>query len=278
MDISIYDNYSGAERDFIFFQIDGEYKICDSLLAIICLRGSAKFHIRFREFEIDKGAYLLINSNTPFFIKEHSDDFHIDVVRIGDSVFNLSYDEVLHKRLERLILERPTNRISNKKLLMFHMIHSYLKVMMKERVDFYRDMIIFEYIKIFLYEACHIMDDTVSAPNLKKKERNITNRFFQLLEQEYKINRKVEDYAGKIGVTAKHLASVIKKTTGKYPSEWMENYILLESKRILRSSEDSIQNISYDLNFATPSHFGKFFKKHTGITPKAFRDSTFTNE
>lgn len=278
MDISIYDNYSGADRDFIFFQIDGEYKMCDSLLAIICVRGSAKFHIRFREFEIDKGTYLLINSNSPFFIKEHSEDFRIDVVRIGDSVFNLSYDEVLQKRLERLILEQPTNRISNKKLLMFHMIHSYLKVMMREKGDYYKDMIIFEYIKIFLYEACHIMDDTVSAPNLKKKERNITNNFFQLLEKEYKVNRKVEDYAGQIGVTAKHLASVIKKTTGKYPSEWMENYVLLESKRILRSSEDSIQNISYDLNFATPSHFGKFFKKHTGITPKVFRDSIFTNQ
>lgn len=278
MDISIYDNYSGAERDFNFFQIDGEYKMCDSLLAIICMRGSAKFHIRFREFEISRGDYLLIDSNTPFFIKENSEDFHIDVVRVGDSVFSLSYDEVLHRRLEKLIAERPTNSISNRKLLMFHMIHSYLKVMMRERGDFYRDLIVFEYIKIFLYEACHIMDDTVSAPNPKKKERNITNQFFQLMEKEYRTNRKVEDYANRIGVTAKHLASVIKKTTGKYPSEWMDNYILLESKRMLRSNDESIQEISYDLNFATPSHFGKFFKNHTGITPKAFRDSIFTNE
>lgn len=275
MDISVYDNYSGADRDFNFFQIDGEYKMCDSLLGIICLRGRARFRIRLREYEIKRGSYLLIAANEPFFIAESSEDFRIDVVRVGDSVFDLSYDDILKQRLEKLIIQMPTNTVSNKKLLMFHMIHSYMKVMMKERNDFYRDMILFEYIKIFLYEACHLMDDTYSDGIPKNKERNITSNFFQLLENGYRQNRRVEDYAGRIGITAKHLAFVIKKTTGKFPSEWMDNYVLLESKRLLRSTDICIQDISYDLNFSTPSHFGKFFKKKTGMTPKEFRNSIF---
>lgn len=277
MDISIYDNYSGAHRDFNFFEIDGTYKMCDSLLAIICLRGSAKFRIRLHEFGISRGYYMLINSNSPFYIEESTEDFRIDVVRVGDSVFDLSYDDILKKRLEKLIYQRPTSKISNKKLMMFHIIHSYLKVMIKERVDFYRDMIIFEYVKIFLYEACHIMDDTFSEGTPKSKERDITNHFFQLVEDGYRTDRKVEDYAGQIGITPKHLAYVIKRTTGKYPSEWMDNYVLLEAKRLLRSTDESIQTISYDLSFSTPSHFGKFFKSHTGMTPKKFRDSIFKN-
>lgn len=273
MDISIYDNYSGAARDFNFFQIDGEYKMCDSLLTIICLRGKATFRIRLHEYEIRRGSYLLIKANEPFYITENSEDFRIDVVRVGDSVFDLSYDKILKQRLERLCIQRPTDNISNRTLMMFHIIHSYLKVMIKARNDFYRDMIIFEYVKLFLYEACRILDDTYSEGTPKSKERNITNLFFQLVEKGYKENRKVEDYAAMIGITSKHLALVIKKTTGKYPSDWLENYVLLESKRLLRSTDMSIQHISYDLNFSTPSHFGKFFKSQTGITPKKFRDS-----
>ena len=273
MDISIYDNYSGAARDFNFFQIDGEYKMCDSLLTIICLRGKATFRIRLHEYKIRRGSYLLIKANEPFYITENSEDFRIDVVRVGDSVFDLSYDKILKQRLERLSIQRPTDNISNRTLMMFHIIHSYLKVMIKERNDFYRDMIIFEYVKLFLYEACRILDDTYSEGTPKSKERNITNLFFQLVEKGYKENRKVEDYAAMIGITSKHLALVIKKTTGKYPSDWLENYVLLESKRLLRSTDMSIQHISYDLNFSTPSHFGKFFKSQTGITPKKFRDS-----
>lgn len=278
MDISVYDNYSSAARDFNFFQVDGEYKMCDSLLAIICMRGRARFRIRLHEYEIKRGTYLLIRANAPFYIADSSEDFRIDVVRVGDSVFNLSYDDILKNRLEQLTLQRPVADISNKKLMMFHVIHSYLKVMIKERQDFYRDMILFEYVKIFLYEACHILDDTFSDGTPKKNERNITSRFFQLIDEGYKTNRKIENYAAEIGITPKHLAFVIKKTTGKYPSEWLENYVLLESKRLLKSTDLSIQEISYDLNFSTPSHFGKFFKSQTGTTPKKFRDSILNSK
>ena len=58
MDISIYDNYSKATRDFNFFQIDGEYKMSDSLLGILCLKGNAIFRIRLRELEVKRGSYL----------------------------------------------------------------------------------------------------------------------------------------------------------------------------------------------------------------------------
>lgn len=278
MDISVYDNYSGANRDFDFFEIDGEYKMCDSFLTILCMRGRAIFKIRIHEFEISRGSYMLIRANDPFQIVEVSDDFHIDVVRVGESVFSMSYDDVLKKRLELLSIQRPTSKISARKTMMFHIIHSYLKVLIKERNDFYRDMILYEYVKIFLYEACHILDDTASQSNLGKKDRNITSQFFQNVDRYYKENRKVEYYAQMIGITPKHLAHIIKKTTGKYPSEWLENYAILESKKLLRSTDDSVQNISYDLNFATPSHFVKFFKAKTGMTPKEFRDNKYTNE
>lgn len=271
MDISVYDNYSGASRDFNFFQIDGEYKMCDSLLLILCMRGHAKFRIRLLDVEISRGSYLAIGSNDPFFIVESSSDFHIDVVRIGDSAFALSYDEVLKNRLERLLINRPTSKISEKKTMMFHIIHSYLKVMIKEKHDFYRDLILLEYVKIFLYEACHILDDTYSESNISQKERNITGDFFILVEKRFKEDRKVDNYAQELGITAKHLAYVIKKTTGKHPSEWLESYVLLESKKLLRNTDESIQNIAFDLNFSTPSHFSKFFKDRTDMTPKEFR-------
>lgn len=271
MDISVYDNYSGAVRDFNFFQIDGEYKMCDSLLLILCMRGRARFRIRLLDVEICRGYYLAIGANDPFFIVDSSEDFHIDVVRIGSSAFALSYDEVLKNRLERLLINRPASKISEKKTLMFHIIHSYLKVMIKERHDFYRDMILLEYVKIFLYEACHILDDTYSESNISQKERNITGDFFIMVEKRFKEDRKVDNYAKDLGITAKHLAYVIKKTTGKHPSEWLESYVLLEAKKLLKSTDDSIQNIAFDLNFATPSHFSKFFKDRTDMTPKEFR-------
>lgn len=273
MDISIYDNYSGASRDFDFFPIDGEYKTCDSMLTIICLKGEATFRLRLHDFKLTRCHSLIIGPEIPFFIVSSSPDFHIDVVRVGESIFDVgNYDDVIRKRLRRLIIDRPLNKLTERKTRMFHIIHSYLKILLKERSDYYRDIIVFEYIKIFLYEACHILDDTSSEGQLSKKDRKITNNFFHLLERNFMEHRKVDFYAEELEITPKHLAHVLRKTTGKTPSEWLDNYTLLESKKLLRTSDESMQSISYDLNFATPSHFSRFFKAKTGMTPKEFRN------
>ena len=95
-----------------------------------------------------------------------------------------------------------------------------------------------------------------------------------MLRNNFRNNRKVEFFADNIGITAKHLAHVVHNVTGKYPSEWIESYLILESKKLLRKTNESIQTISFDLNFATPSHFAKFFKDKTGMTPKEFRKMT----
>ena len=48
----------------------------------------------------------------------------------------------------------------------------------------------------------------------------------------------------------------------------------VEAKKMLRSGKMTIYQIAYELSFSTPSHFGTFFRKHTGKTPKEFIKST----
>lgn len=278
MDISIYDNYSGIDRGFDFFPVDGKYKTCDSMLAIICVRGSAVFRVRLHDFPLRRCMALVIGKDTPFYILEKSLDFHIDVVRAGESVFDLETDNMFKINMSRLIFDRPLNYLNERKTRMFHIIHSYLKVLMKERDDRYRDLVVYEYLKIFFYEACHIIDEAIENSPIATRDRETTNKFFRLAEKNFAEHRKVEYYAREIGITPKHLAAVVKHTTDKYPSQWLEDYALLEAKTRLTNSDESIQVISIDLNFATPSHFTSFFKSRTGMTPTEFRNTKFAAE
>lgn len=271
MDTSIYDNYSGAERDFEFFYLDGQYKECDSLLGLICMRGTATVKIRLQEYQMKRCDFLVIGPNIPFYIVEQSDDFHIDVIRAGMSIFDFATEDFLRIHLERLTRGCPICTLTARKLIMFHTIHSYLKILSKGERNRYRDLIVYEYIKVFFYEVCYILDHQQARSKTPKRDREITKEFFLTVEKNFRNNRKVEFYADKIGITAKHLAHVVHNVTGKYPSEWIEGYLILESKKLLRKTKESIQTISFDLNFATPSHFGKFFKDKTGQTPKEFR-------
>ena len=271
MDISIYDNYSGVEKDFEFFNLDGQYQECDSLLCAICMRGTATIKIRLQEYQMKRCDFLVIGPHIPFYIVEQSDDFHIDIIRAGLSIFDFATEDFLKIHLERLTRGCPICTLTARKLIMFHTIHSYLKLLVKVENNRYRNLVVYEYIKIFFYEVCYILDTQHKISKIPKRDREITKEFFRSVESNFRNNRKVEFYADRIGVSPKHLAHVIHNVTGKYPSDWIEGYLLLESKKLLRKTKDSIQVISFDLNFATPSHFGKFFKDKTGQTPREFR-------
>ena len=271
MNISIYDNYSGVDRDFEFFHLDQQYVECDSLLCIICLRGTATIKVRLQECNLKKSDLIVIGPKIPFYIEEQSEDFRVDVIRAGISVFDFATEDFLKIHLDRLTRGCPICTLTGRKLIMFHTIHSYLKVLVKGESNRYSKLIVYEYIKIFFYEVCYILDHVHKRSKIPPREREITKIFFVNVEKNFKNNRKVEFYADLIGITPKHLAYVVSKVTGKYPSEWIEAYLLLESKKLLRKTKESIQTISFDLNFATPSHFSKFFKDKTGMTPKEFR-------
>ena len=72
-------------------------------------------------------------------------------------------------------------------------------------------------------------------------------------------------------LTPKYLTTIIRKTTGRTASEWIDDYVVLEAKNLLKYSTMSIQEVAYSLNFPNQSFFGKYFKEHTGLTPTAYR-------
>mgnify|MGYP002942986293 CR=1 FL=1 len=83
--------------------------------------------------------------------------------------------------------------------------------------------------------------------------------------------RSVGFYAGQLNLTPKYLTTLIKRISGLSVSEWIDNYVILEAKTLLKYSNMSVQEIAYYLNFPNQSFFGKYFKNHTGMTPTAYR-------
>ena len=98
----------------------------------------------------------------------------------------------------------------------------------------------------------------------------MSDQFLALVQQNFRKERFLEFYASKLEVTPKHLSRTIKKQTGYTAVEWIERYVILEAKVLLKSSNLNIQQIADELNFPSQSFFGKYFKKLTGVSPKEF--------
>ena len=105
--------------------------------------------------------------------------------------------------------------------------------------------------------------------------QQITHHFLKLVKQHALTEHKLSFYAAILGVTSGHLSETIKAITGKSASRLIRERIILEAKRQLVHSEQSVAQIAEELHFSDASYFGRFFKRETGQTPSQFRKSFF---
>lgn len=124
-----------------------------------------------------------------------------------------------------------------------------------------------------LLEIVSFYTDTDDRKTRLDRTDEIMQKFIAMLYKHYKEEHEVVYYAEKQFVTTRYFSSIIKKRSGKTPSWWIANALLTEAKHLLRDTSMSIKEISERMNFPTQSYFGKWFKKHTGISPIEFKNS-----
>ena len=96
-------------------------------------------------------------------------------------------------------------------------------------------------------------------------------QFKNLVEENYTRTRNVIDYADMLICSSKHLNQVVKTHTLDTAKTFIDHYVILEIKRTIMTTENSFKEIAYTTGFNEVTNFTKFFKKHTGLTPKEFR-------
>ena len=82
---------------------------------------------------------------------------------------------------------------------------------------------------------------------------------------------QVQDFAHLQGLHPNYFSTVIKRKTGKTVNTWITEKTIAEAQALLLQSSQSIKEIAFQLAFPEQTHFSRFFKKHTGLTPGAFR-------
>ncbi len=113
---------------------------------------------------------------------------------------------------------------------------------------------------------------------VRDKQRPLTSgesiyrRFIDLLESSYPKQRTVSYYADCLHVTPKYLSSVCKQVGNKRPSDIIDSYVLKDIDRLMKHTAKSIKEIACELEFPNLSFFGKYVRKHSGLSPKAYRE------
>ncbi len=104
-----------------------------------------------------------------------------------------------------------------------------------------------------------------------ERGREHLQRFTRLLETHFREHRSIEQYAAELGISAAHLNALCRRLAGQSALQLINQRLLLEAKRCLVYTAMTVNQVSDSLGFSEPAYFSRFFKRSTGLTPKAFR-------
>ena len=80
-------------------------------------------------------------------------------------------------------------------------------------------------------------------------------------------------YAQQLCISPKYLSEMVKQASKRTPNDWIDNYVIMEARVLLKNSAKSIKQIAEELHFPNQSFLGKYFKEHVGMSPTAYRKS-----
>ncbi len=135
----------------------------------------------------------------------------------------------------------------------------------------FREQVLYARLLALLYKCKDVYSNLNARLVHQSGASVLTQRYLSLINNYYLEKRTVDEYAALLNITPGHLGDMVKKATGRPASAFIADKLLQEAKNLIGYTPSDITEIAYQLNFASPAHFNRFFKKQTGQTPLAFR-------
>lgn len=126
-------------------------------------------------------------------------------------------------------------------------------------------------LKRMLIVSTRMLKENLPNPSINNANMDLIRQFNLLVEKHFREKHQVKDYADLLFKSPKTLSNVFHKYGEKTPLMVIHDRILLEAKRLLLFSDETLEEITYRLGYTDSGHFSKFFKKNEGASPRQFR-------
>ena len=243
------------------------YKIPRSIIGI-CLAGQCSFKLNLKRHEVKSPAILTLMPGQIIENIEYSPDFEGHAIVLSKRFIDMLNIPMWQQQYIALY-DKPINRIFSDYTQQVSLFIVMLRSAASDVENPYRLQVIENLIRALFYGGIskfHKMEsDSVSYKN------SIVERYIELVQTHYREERIIGFYADKLCITPRYLSKLVKEYTGRSAGEWIENYVILEARAMLQSSDMTIQQIASSLNFPNQSFFGKYFKRAMGLSPKQYR-------
>lgn len=245
----------------------------DGVALMLCHKGYLTGTVNLSENRLEEGMVAVLHRDHLLLFRSQSDDFEASVIVLSSQLiqeFHIDLTETIP--LFMYMKDHPLVKMNEEESNVLHKMYGALRSELIATEEQYRVVIVQRLLEAFLYKILSVYRRHAPEMNVHRGRREeFFVQFMSLLTKYHKQERSMGFYADQLHITPKYLSSVIKEVSGRSAAEWIDRYVILEAKALLRYSGLSIQEIAYELNFSTQSFFGKYFKHHTGMSPSEYK-------
>lgn len=248
-----------------------------AITILVCISGEAECFINLNRYHVEKNMIVVAFPDDIIQVKatQHLDAY---AVLISSTLLNdLGLDYSRRSDFYLRIRQNAACTLPYDQIVSLRPYYTLLGDNIKNKTDETPEIIkgllrAFSYSVISKMNLCQPHDEEELSVKLSRNKQ-LFNNFMALVKQYHTRYRGVKFYADKLCLTPNYLSGTVKDYTGKTATEWVNDFVILEAKIMLKDSNFSIQEISYQLNFPDQSAFGKYFKQLVGVGPKQYRRS-----
>ena len=256
----------------------------DAKAFILCSYGELSFSVDYKPYRLTKGSLLVLNSR-----------HIIDNIRIGSSceamalivsrklLMSVSRDTPIVRKMMTASAStrshsKPVMQLNEVLMRKLTDIVMRIKKNLKTPDHMFQSHIIKNETGVFIMEIVNAYLQTLDVENKpegsEKESRKdaITREFIRLVLNYCKEQHEVAFYAGRLGMTTSNLSRTVTLASGKSPMQWISGALIADAKILLRKPDVTVKHVAVELHFGDQSSFGKFFKKHAGITPIEYKN------
>ena len=250
----------------------------DFILSIMCEAGRLLISYDNRSHELTKNSLMVMRQGHVINSYELSPDFKGHVIVVSTKHLDKTVP-TMTKFMPYMIhfMGNPVIKLTEEEMTNQIELRNLLKAKSQPQSDHaYRVNVVRSVLEALFFEtlgvySAHSMD-LRSMQTIRRKD-SLLYDFIQLVESEFRRERSVAYYANRLCVSPKHLSSMVKEASGRTAGDWIDSYVIMEAKALLKNTGMTVQEISQALNFANQSFFGKYFKHLTGISPRMYRST-----
>ena len=244
-------------------------------MVLFCLQGELHVRISLKEYTLRPDMFCVIITGMIFEVLSISNDFRGFMIATRTNFMPVTEKTTQVMSFYKCLQSRHCFVLEEKEVMAFVGVYHSIKATLQELDHPYRIPMLQSYVQILYYRMLPIVlkEEESRSKYSHTRQEEIFQRFIGEVEKHYRKERSVKFYADLLCISPKYLSTVIYKISQQLAGEWIDAYVILEAKTLLKSGRLTIQQISEQLNFSNQSFFGKFFKRCAGMSPKEYINS-----